>query len=214
MRNLLRPNNCGAYFSFAIQVGCRIGPSLSIHPKLLLVDRLSRCQTLDGTKGVDGDNHWAHNLVYISCTCIPSIAHHFPRSERGAISFLLLACPTIYSHKQILFSSVVILSITMDSKVGTTAHIDTSVPEYDLGLSSADDAAALGMLIITCQGPRLTFNHSETRLQAGVASKFPQARSFCNCVQYYRAFAFNCLHSRLFHSCWARWNGLGPSRQT
>lgn len=28
------------------------------------------------------------------------------------------------------------------------------------------------MLIITCQGPRLTFNHSETRLQAGVASKF------------------------------------------
>lgn len=37
----------------------------------------------------------------------------------------------------------------MDAKDGTSAHMDTSVPEYDLSLSSVDDAAALGMLIVT-----------------------------------------------------------------
>ena len=210
MRKILRPNNCGA-----IQNGRRIGSRLSIHPsiqKLLLANRSSWRQTFDGTRGGDGDDH-APNLVYIWYMHLQSFYRKSFLKVWAGRNLCLLPCSTIYPHLQILLSSIVILSFTMDSKDGTTAHVDKSVPDYDLGLSSADDAAALGMFIITCQCPRLTFNHSETRLQAGVASKFFQARSFCDFVQYYRTFAFNCLHSRLFHSCWASWHGLGQSRR-
>lgn len=86
-------------------------------------------------------------------------------------------------------------------------------PDYDLGLSNDDDAAALGMFIIACQSLKLTLNQSETRLQAGVASKLLQARNFWNRVQYHGAFAIHCIHSQLFHSCWASWYGLGQSRR-
>lgn len=84
--------------------------------------------------------------------------------------FFVLHSP-IYPHLRKLLSSVERLSIAMESEDETTTHVDTSAPAYDLGLSSDDDAAVLGMFINTCQSPRLTLNHSETRLQAGVASK-------------------------------------------
>ena len=132
---------------------------------------------------------------------------------RAVCSFFFLICSLICSHLRILLSSFEIFSIAMVSKDGMTTHVDTSAPDYDLGLSTDEDAAVLGMFIIACQSPRLTFNLSETRLQAGVASKLLQARNFCNRVQYYGAFAFYGLNSQLFHSCWASWYGLGQSRR-
>lgn len=143
---------------------------------------------------------------------LPSFLAHSP-SGRCVTSFFWSALPYILSCLPILLSSIEILSIAMESKNGTTNLVDTSAPDYDLGLSSDDDATALGMFIIACQSPRLTFNQSETRLQAGVASKLLQARNFCYRVQYYGAFAFHCLNSHLFHSCWASWYGLGQSRR-
>lgn len=186
---------------------------------MLLYARYSKSglqQILDGTNGVAGDNY-PHHLEYVhiihvevnSCMHLRSFCRTSFLKVWAACNPFLLACSPIYSHLQTLLSLIGILSFTMDSKDETTTHMDTSVPDYDLSLSNSDDAAMLGMIIITCQSPSLTFNHSETRLQAGVASKFFQARSFCNCVQYYGAFAFNCLNARLFHSCWASWHGLG-----
>lgn len=71
----------------------------------------------------------------------------------------------------------------MDSKDGTTTHMDTSVPDYDLSLSNSDDAAVLGMIIITCQGPSLTLNKqrnsaiSRSYVEIFPSSKFLQLRS-------------------------------------
>lgn len=137
----------------------------------------------------------------------------FPKFGAICNFFLWSALPYILSYLPILLSSIEILSIAMESKHRMTTLVDISAPDYDLGLSSDDDAAALGKFIIACQSPRLTFNQSETRLQAGVASKLLQARNFCSRVQYYGAFAFHCLNSQLFHSCWASWYGLGQSRR-
>ena len=152
---------------------------------------------------MDGAYMYEHSCIY-ACNAI------LRRTFRN--SFFLI-CSPIYSQLRLLLSSFVILSIAMVSKDGTTTHVDTSAPDYDLGLSNDEDAAVLGMFIIACQSPRLTFNLSETRLQAGVASKLLKARNFCNRVQYYGAFAFYCLNSHLFHSCWASWYGLGQSRR-
>lgn len=165
------------------------------------------------TKGVDGDNHADMYVYECSCMHMPSFLPHSPSSGRFAISFLWSALAYILSYLPILLSSIEILSIAMESKYRMTTLVDISAPDYDLGLSSDDDAAALGKFIIACQSPSLTFNQSETWLQAGVASKLLQARNFCNRVQYYGAFAFHCLNSQLFHSCWASWYGLGLSRR-
>lgn len=158
---------------------------------------------------MDGDNHADTCTSIHACTCHPS--SHIPQ-VRGGLQFLFSG-PHSLSYLPILLSSIEILSIAMESKYRMKTLVDISAPDYDLGLPSDDDAVALGMFIIACQSPRLTFNQSETRLQAGVASKLLQARNFCNRVQYYGAFAVHCLNSQLFHSCWASWYGLGQSRR-
>lgn len=88
----------------------------------------------------------------------------FPKFGAVCNFFLWSALPYILSYLPILLSSIEILSIAMESKYRMTTLVDTSAPDYDLGLSSDDDAAALGRFIIACQSPRLTFNQSETRL--------------------------------------------------